>query len=100
MSPSSAASGLRACLVLAVALLSTWPADAGPRSSAARAEFVRENPCPATGRHRGACPGWEVDHRVPLKCGGADRPHNMQWLTVESHKAKTKREARECRRKK
>jgi len=30
-------------------------------------------------------------------CGGDDAPHNMQWLTVEQHKAKTKREARLCR---
>lgn len=73
--------------------------DAAPRSSAARAEFVRENPCPATGKPRGRCPGWEVDHRTPLKCGGADAPHNMQWLTVPEHRAKTRREARICRKK-
>lgn len=68
------------------------------RSSAARAEFQRLHPCPATGAPRGACPGWQVDHVEPLKCGGPDTPANMQWLTIEEHKLKTKREARLCRR--
>jgi hypothetical protein len=85
-----------ALLTLALALA---PAVAGPeRSRAARAEFQRLNPCPATGKSRGACPGWQVDHRVPLKCGGADAPWNLQWLTIEDHKAKTRAEAGSCRR--
>lgn len=81
-------------LILAIAL----PAHALPRSAAAKAEFKRANPCPATGQRRGACPGWQIDHATPLKCGGADHPSNMQWLTVEAHKAKTRAEAKECRR--
>lgn len=60
-------------------------------------EFRAQAPCPATGRTHGACKGWEVDHVEPLKCGGADDAANMQWLTVEAHKAKTRREARHCR---
>jgi len=72
-------------------------ADAGPRSAAAKAEFQRANPCPATGASRGACPGWQIDHVEPLKCGGPDTPANMQWLTINEHKAKTAREARRCR---
>jgi hypothetical protein len=67
------------------------------RSAAARAEFIRENPCPPTGQRRGACARWEVDHIVPLKCSGADHKSNMQWLTVEDHRMKTKAEARWCR---
>jgi hypothetical protein len=31
-----------------------------------------------------------VDHVVPLKRGGADRPFNMQWQTIEAAKAKDK----------
>ena len=74
-------------------------ADAKPnRSHAARAEFTAANPCPATGKPRGKCPGWEVDHVQPLKCGGPDKPANMQWLTVAEHRAKTKAEAKMCRR--
>jgi hypothetical protein len=45
----------------------------------------------------GACRGWEIDHVTPLKCGGADDPFNMQWLTVEQHRLKTAKEAGMCR---
>jgi hypothetical protein len=31
-----------------------------------------------------------VDHVVPLKRGGADRPENMQWQTKADAKAKDK----------
>jgi 5-methylcytosine-specific restriction endonuclease McrA len=60
------------------------------RCSAARAAFERDNPCPSTGQPQGACPGYVVDHIVPLKRGGADLPSNMQWQTVEDAKAKDK----------
>lgn len=59
--------------------------------------FRAENPCPVTGRTRGACPGWHVDHVTPLCAGGADRPHNMQWITKEDHRFKTYVDVRECR---
>lgn len=68
------------------------------RSAAMRSSFQRTNPCPATGMRAGACVGWQIDHRTPLKCGGADAPANMQWLTVAAHKAKTAQEAASCRR--
>lgn len=82
-------------LLLAAAIC--LPAQAVPRSSSARAEFVKANPCPVTGKRRGACPGWQVDHRIALCAGGDDAPHNMQWLTVEAHKAKTRTDVRVCR---
>jgi 5-methylcytosine-specific restriction endonuclease McrA len=87
-------------IILLLALCLTFPdAEAKTvRSPRQCAEFVRLNPCPVTGKTRGKCPGWEVDHVIPLKCGGADHPANMQWLTVEDHKAKTRREAKLCRR--
>jgi 5-methylcytosine-specific restriction endonuclease McrA len=50
------------------------------RSSAARAAFMRMHPCPSSGLTRGACPGWQIDHVIPLACGGCDEPANMQWL--------------------
>ena len=78
-------------------LIIAFDANALPRSKAAVAEFKRANPCPSTQMRRGSCPGYQVDHRIPLKCGGPDRPDNMQWLSVDDHKAKTKREARLCR---
>jgi 5-methylcytosine-specific restriction endonuclease McrA len=60
------------------------------RCSAARAAFERDHPCPSTGQPRGACPGYVVDHIVPIKRGGADLPSNMQWQTLEEAKAKDK----------
>lgn len=90
----------RAVLTIALVLHTLYaPAYASPgRSPAARAQFLKKEPCPVTGKARGACPGWEVDHITPLKCGGPDTPANMQWLTVADHKAKTAREAKNCRR--
>jgi len=58
------------------------------RDPAMRAAFRHDHPCPSTGRTRGACPGYEVDHVIPLACGGADDPSNMQWLTKEANRAK------------
>ena len=56
-------------------------------------QFRRDNPR-AAGATAGACPGYQIDHRVPLSRGGADEPDNMQWLSVEQHRAKTGRERR------
>lgn len=58
------------------------------RSAKARNDFRRANPCPVTGRTTGSCPGWEVDHVVPLACGGPDTPSNMQWLTAKENRKK------------
>jgi hypothetical protein len=66
------------------------------RSRTARAAFVRKHPCPSTGKTRGRCPGYIVDHVHALECGGADSPTNMQWQTVADSKAKDKTE-RLCR---
>lgn len=60
------------------------------RSRAAKEEFMRR-----TGHPHG-WPGHVVDHIVPLACGGADAPGNMQWQTVEEAKAKDKWERRGC----
>lgn len=42
--------------------------------------FRKAHPCPATGLTKGACPGWAIDHVVPLVCGGCDAVSNLQWL--------------------
>jgi hypothetical protein len=52
------------------------------RSSASRREFQRLKACPSTGKAAGACPGYVVDHIIPLKRGGLDAPSNMQWQTI------------------
>jgi hypothetical protein len=66
------------------------------RSKAAKEEFMRERPCPSTGKIFGKCPGYVVDHVSPLACGGADAPFNMQWQTTAEGKAKDKWERRGC----
>ena len=52
------------------------------RSTYQRALFVRMYPCPSNAEVTGACAGWQVDHVVPLACGGVDAPMNMQWLPL------------------
>ncbi|MGE9985999.1 HNH endonuclease signature motif containing protein [Desulfovibrio sp. SGI.169] len=42
-------------------------------------------------------PGYEVDHIVPLCAGGKDTPDNMQLLTREQHREKTRDDLRRCR---
>lgn len=68
-----------------------------PRGTAARYQFVKATACPSTDRHRLPCPGYQVDHIIPLCFGGPDDPANMQWLTVEAHKAKTRLDLKACR---
>lgn len=78
-------------------LLLAPAADASKRSRALRAEFQRLTPCPATGQAQGPCPGYQADHRQALICGGRDELPNLQWLTIEEHKAKTRAEVALCR---
>src|SRR5262249_19353353 len=61
------------------------------RSSSARADFMRQTDYPK-GRN-----GYVVDDILPLECGGADVPSNMQWQTVQESKIKDRSE-RDCRR--
>jgi hypothetical protein len=88
---------MRALLI--VLLLACGAAGAAERSRAVRAEFVRENACPSTGRTSGPCPGWQVDHVVPLCLGGpaVDTKSNLIWRTVADHKQKTREDVKLCR---
>ena len=54
-------------------------ASAADRDPAQVREFRKTHPCPVTNKTKGACPGWVVDHVVPLCFGGPDTPKNMQW---------------------
>lgn len=71
-------------------------AEATERDRAQRSAFQKKNPCPANGRKSGPCGGYQVDHIKPLCAGGADRPSNMQWLTVAEHKKKTRKDMQTC----
>ena len=85
---------IAAALFLATITVSSFASE---RSSAAVREFKRLSPCPDTGKSRGRCPGWIVDHIIPLCAGGADAASNMQWQTVADAKAKDRDEHAQCR---
>ncbi len=59
------------------------------RSQSAKVAFKHQHPCPN-------CKGYVIDHIVPIACGGADAPSNMQWQTVADAKAKDKWERKGC----
>lgn len=45
----------------------------------------------------GSCTNYcEIDHKVPLKCGGSNEASNLQSLPINVHKEKTAREAKLC----
>lgn len=58
------------------------------RSSAVVAVFRKQWPCPSTGLTIGTCPGWAIDHVIPLACGGSDVVYNLQWLPDEIKSAR------------
>lgn len=60
------------------------------RSAAVVSEFKRLHPCPSTGSKFGSCPGWYIDHVIPLACGGCDSVQNLQWLTQQQWLDKSK----------
>jgi hypothetical protein len=66
------------------------------RSEQAKRLFKSAHPCPSTGKKSGACPGFVIDHRIALACGGADAPSNMQWQTTGAAKNKDKWERSGC----
>jgi hypothetical protein len=84
--------------LIVMALLFSAVAHARIQRSAAEVlAFKRANPCPSTQLRRDACPGYQVDHVMPLCAGGADKTENLQWLTVADHRVKTQKDLRVCR---
>ena len=69
------------------------------RDPSVRAAFMQIYPCPSTGKTRGRCDGWNVDHRIPMCYDkfGLDVVSNMQWLTIEQHREKTKLDVKVCK---
>jgi hypothetical protein len=82
-----------ALLALALASPTTAKTQRDPHQ---RALFMHKHPCPANSNTRGRCPGFVVDHVVPLCAGGKDHPTNMQWQTVADAKVKDRRERQMC----
>lgn len=65
------------------------------RGRIARSETAKHAFEVQTGYPKGR-PGYVIDHIVPLACGGADAPTNMQWQTVAEAKAKDRVERKGC----
>jgi 5-methylcytosine-specific restriction endonuclease McrA len=87
--------GIKGCAAaLLLALL--FASDAEARDRSQYNAFRRDNPCPVTGKARGTCRSHEVDHIRPLCAGGADVSANMQWLSTEAHKEKTRGDLKTC----
>lgn len=53
------------------------------RSTAVLSAFKRTHACPSTGLRFGPCPGWAIDHILPLASCGCDAVWNLQWLPNE-----------------
>jgi hypothetical protein len=88
---------MKAALFAALLLCLPAMAERIPRSAAEVAAFKRENPCPSTGLRRGKCPDFEVDHVTALCAYGRDHRDNMQWMTIQEHRWKTRTDVRVCR---
>ena len=82
---------------LLLTLCLSLPAMAGQRSAAEVMAFKRAVPCPATGKPELRCANHQVDHVIPLCAGGADRRENLQYLTIQEHRWKTRTDVRVCR---
>lgn len=44
--------------------------------------FAKTWPCPSTGKNEASCPGWAIDHIIPLACGGCDLSYNAAWMPL------------------
>lgn len=86
-------------LQLSILLLYPWGVEAGDlkRDPHVRAQWMLTHPCPSTGKTRGRCDGWQVDHRIPLCFYGEDKPYNLTWKTVQDHREKTKLDVKVCK---
>lgn len=88
---------MRAALLILCCLALAGEVESVPvRRATVKRDFQRANPCPSTGKAKGACPGYVKDHIKPLACGGADTVDNMQWQTKEDAKKKDKWERKFC----
>lgn len=85
-------------IVLLAATSTAFAAAADPkRSFKAEVLFRLAHPCPGTGETHGACKGYVIDRIIPLICGGAEEPSNMQWQTPAEAREKDRWERIGCR---
>lgn len=77
---------------LALLALTVPPAQATTRSTKVRNDFAKLQACPGTASNKLPCPGYIIDDKVAIDCGGKDEVANKQWLTIAAAKAKDKYE--------
>ena len=70
------------------------------RDKAAIRLFKHQHPCPTNNLKDAPCPGYVIDHVVPLCACGKDLASNMQWQTIAEGKKKDIVERKLCRAKK
>lgn len=88
---------LRALMFLLATSIASGTGEAkSVRDPEVRRAFMKLHPCPSTGKTKGACPGWQVDHIIPLCFYGVDATWNMGWKTVRDHREKTKLDVKVC----
>lgn len=50
------------------------------RNSSVIKAYRRVHPCPSTLLFSDSCPGWSINHIIPLACGGCDSVSNLVWM--------------------
>lgn len=50
------------------------------RDSKVISAYKKLHPCPSTGLHTGACPGWALNHNCSLACGCVDAVWNLSYM--------------------
>ena len=88
---------MKSILIAALLLFAVCAEAEIVRDPAQVRAFRRINPCPSTDKLTGPCPGWVVDHTIPLCAGGQDHPNNMQWQDRAAALQKDKLEWWVCR---
>lgn len=50
------------------------------RSRKVLRDYTRVFPCPANLKPTASCPGWALNHYIPLASGGCDSAANLNWI--------------------
>jgi len=56
------------------------------RSASVLSAYAKIHPCPSTGLYIPSCPGWALNHKTPLACGGCDNVTNLMWMRNDAKK--------------
>lgn len=88
---------LAALATVALSSATAASTDSIRKESTVRA-FRKANACPATGKIQATCPGYVIDHMIPLCAGGPDAVTNMAWQTTAASYTKDVLERSICKR--